>query len=100
MKAVGIKVLKAKLSQYVRLVKSGETVLVTERNEVVAELCPPRHEMPRPSTLAGELEALAEEGKVTLAAESIRAWKGVSSNLSFAEISSGQILDELRKESQ
>ena len=38
MKAVGVKVLKAKLSEYLRLVKAGETVLVTERDEVVAEL--------------------------------------------------------------
>ena len=38
MKAVGIKELKARLSEFVRLVKSGETVLVTERDEVVAEL--------------------------------------------------------------
>jgi prevent-host-death family protein len=31
MKAVGIKQLKAHLSEYVRLAKAGETVLVTER---------------------------------------------------------------------
>jgi len=37
MRAVGIKVLKAKLSEYVRLAKAGETILVTERDEVVAE---------------------------------------------------------------
>jgi antitoxin (DNA-binding transcriptional repressor) of toxin-antitoxin stability system len=39
---VGIKVLKNKLSEYVRLVASGETVLVTDRDRVVAELIPPR----------------------------------------------------------
>ena len=44
MKAVGIKELKARLSEFVRLVKSGETVLVTERDEVVAELRPARHQ--------------------------------------------------------
>ncbi len=42
MRAVGIKVLKNKLSEYVRLAASGETVLVTDRDRVVAELCPPR----------------------------------------------------------
>jgi prevent-host-death family protein len=42
MKAVGIRELKAKLSEYVRLVRSGEVVLVTDRGEVVAELSPPR----------------------------------------------------------
>ncbi|MBK8977813.1 MAG: type II toxin-antitoxin system Phd/YefM family antitoxin [Planctomycetes bacterium] len=42
MRAVGLKVLKNKLSEYVRLVAAGETVLVTDRDVVVAELIPPR----------------------------------------------------------
>jgi antitoxin (DNA-binding transcriptional repressor) of toxin-antitoxin stability system len=42
MRAVGIKVLKNKLSEYVRLASSGETVLVTDHDRVVAELGPPR----------------------------------------------------------
>jgi antitoxin (DNA-binding transcriptional repressor) of toxin-antitoxin stability system len=37
MRAVGLKVLKNKLSDYVRLAASGETVLVTDRDRVVAE---------------------------------------------------------------
>jgi len=37
-----VKVLKNKLSEYVRLAASGETVLVTDRDRVVAELGPPR----------------------------------------------------------
>jgi antitoxin (DNA-binding transcriptional repressor) of toxin-antitoxin stability system len=41
MRAVGLKVLKNKLSEYVRLAAGGETVLVTDRDRVVAELCPP-----------------------------------------------------------
>jgi antitoxin (DNA-binding transcriptional repressor) of toxin-antitoxin stability system len=42
MRAVGLKVLKNKLSEYVRLAATGETVLVTDRDRVVAELGPPR----------------------------------------------------------
>ena len=38
MKAVGIRELKAKLSQYLREVQQGEVVLVTEHNHVVAEI--------------------------------------------------------------
>ena len=41
MRAVGLKVLKNKLSQYVRLAEHGETVLVTDRDRVVAEIVPP-----------------------------------------------------------
>lgn len=44
MRAVGIKNLNSRLSEYVRLASQGETVLVTDRDRVVAELTPPRHE--------------------------------------------------------
>ena len=42
MRAVGLKVLKNRLSEYVRLAAGGETVLVTDRDRVVAELVSPR----------------------------------------------------------
>lgn len=42
MRAIGLKILKNKLSEYVRLAAGGETVLVTDRDRVVAELVPPR----------------------------------------------------------
>jgi antitoxin (DNA-binding transcriptional repressor) of toxin-antitoxin stability system len=41
MRAVGVKLLKNKLSEYVRLAAAGETILVTDRDQVVAELGPP-----------------------------------------------------------
>ncbi len=42
MSVVDLNVLKIKLSEYVRLVERGETVLVTDLDRVVAELVPPR----------------------------------------------------------
>jgi antitoxin (DNA-binding transcriptional repressor) of toxin-antitoxin stability system len=56
---VGIKVLKNKLSEYVRLAEHGETVLVTDRDRVVTELVPP--ETPRSPLLA---EAV-RQGRIT-----------------------------------
>ncbi len=41
MRAVGIRELKDRLSEYVRLAAGGEVVLVTDRDRVVAELAPP-----------------------------------------------------------
>ena len=41
MRSVDLKVLKSRLSKYVRLTASGETVLVTDRDLAVAELCTP-----------------------------------------------------------
>jgi antitoxin (DNA-binding transcriptional repressor) of toxin-antitoxin stability system len=42
MRCVGVKVLKNKLSEYLRLIAAGETILVTDRERVIAELIPPR----------------------------------------------------------
>lgn len=41
MRSVGIKMLNSRLSEYVRIAASGETVLVTDRDRVVAEMGPP-----------------------------------------------------------
>ena len=57
MRAVGLKVLKNKLSEYVRLAANGETILVTDRDRVVAELVPPRE--PRASWVSDALVAEA-----------------------------------------
>ena len=59
MRSVGLKVLKNKLSEYVRIAAAGEIVLVTDRDRVVAELGPPQ---------AGRSTLLAD----TLLAEAVR----------------------------
>lgn len=40
MQAVGIKQLKARFSEYVRRARQGETILILDREKVVAELIP------------------------------------------------------------
>jgi antitoxin (DNA-binding transcriptional repressor) of toxin-antitoxin stability system len=67
MTTVGIRELKNRLSDYLRRVRSGEGVLVTDRGEVVAELAPPGHGPASPSVPPGLL-ALARRGLVTLGA--------------------------------
>ncbi len=61
MTTVGIRELKNRLSHYVREVRGGETVLVTDRGEVVAELRPPAAEGESPSPSSG-LAELARRG--------------------------------------
>jgi len=61
MKAVAVKELKNRLSAYLREVKDGEVVLVTDRGRVVAELRQPSTGVP----LSGHdqvLERLCAEG--------------------------------------
>ena len=68
MKTVGVRELKNRLSEYLRDVRAGERVLVTDRGEVVAELAPPgqSHEPDVPAALL----ALVRRGLVTLGAPS------------------------------
>ena len=42
MGAIGLRELKNQLSRIVQRARSGETVVITDRGEVVAELSPPR----------------------------------------------------------
>ena len=67
MRSVGLKVLKNKLSEYVRLAEAGETVLITDRDRVVAELVPARA---RVSALLDDpvLAELVRKGVLTPAA--------------------------------
>jgi antitoxin (DNA-binding transcriptional repressor) of toxin-antitoxin stability system len=43
MKVVGTKMLKDNLSKYLRMVREGETILVADRDEVIAEIHRPVH---------------------------------------------------------
>ncbi len=64
MRAVGLKILKNKLSEYVRLAANGETILVTDRDRVVAELGPPAPTRGRNVTDA-QLAELVRQGVIT-----------------------------------
>jgi len=41
MRKVGLKILKNRLSEYIRLAAAGERVVVTDRGRAVAEIVPP-----------------------------------------------------------
>jgi antitoxin (DNA-binding transcriptional repressor) of toxin-antitoxin stability system len=67
MKTVGVRELKNRLSEYIRRVRSGDSVLVTDRGEVVAELAAPGHGATDLGLPPG-LRALSRSGLVTLGA--------------------------------
>ena len=67
MQTVGVRELKNKLSEYLRRVRLGERVLVTDRGEVVAEFLPPGQGQGDPSVPAG-LQSLNKRGLLTLGA--------------------------------
>lgn len=98
MKAVGIKQLKAHLSEYVRLAKAGETVLVTEREEVVAELRPARRQSPRAANEEDVLDALADSGEVQRASESRRGWRWHPKGVGLRAEATARIIRALRED--
>jgi prevent-host-death family protein len=53
---VGVRELKANLSKYMRYVKSGQTVTITERGKIVGRI------LPEPATLDERLAALQRAG--------------------------------------
>lgn len=67
MQTVGVRELKNKLSEYLRRVRLGERVLVTDRGEVVAELLPPGEGQVDPAVPVGLL-SLSKKGLLTLGA--------------------------------
>jgi prevent-host-death family protein len=73
MKSVGLRELKNRLSEYVRDVRSGNGVLVTDRGEVVAELLPPGPRVDEPN-VPSALVALARRGQLTLGASNEAAF--------------------------
>ncbi len=62
MRTVGLKVLKNKLAEYVRIASRGERVLISDRDRVVAELVPPE---------AGRSEGASDALLVSLVREGV-----------------------------
>ena len=60
MKAVGVRELKNRLSEYLRAVKQGEHVLITDRGQVIAELRQPSP-YPDPGGIPAALASLVRE---------------------------------------
>jgi antitoxin (DNA-binding transcriptional repressor) of toxin-antitoxin stability system len=63
MREVGLKILKNKLSEYVRLAAAGETIVITDRGRAVAEIVRPQ---PKPGSV---IERGIREGWITPATD-------------------------------
>ena len=98
MKAVGIKQLKARLSEYVRLARTGETILVSDRDEVVAELGPPRHQRAEDGSVSAALDRLAERGCLTRSSQPRDGWVWSPPSLGLSLDAVDDLLAELRRD--
>ena len=101
MMATGVKNLKTRLSEYLRYVRAGETVLVLDRDEVIAEIRPANR--PDLAVLGVEetLDALAASGELSLPTSTEPFSKALGGGLkrfsvSKLGVSSKQLIDEQR----
>jgi antitoxin (DNA-binding transcriptional repressor) of toxin-antitoxin stability system len=92
-RTVGLKVLKNKLSEYVRLAQGGEVILVTDRDRVVAELVPPRPGR-SPAVADAVLAELVRNGWLTPPARPFASAPARAPVAAFAELM--RELDESR----
>jgi antitoxin (DNA-binding transcriptional repressor) of toxin-antitoxin stability system len=84
---VNIRVLKDKLSAYLRLVERGDVVLVSDRGTVIAELRQPTLHQAAMNAAQGRLQQLAETGGVRLGLPNTpEAYRSAESHLSAAAI--------------
>src|SRR5262245_6307461 len=95
MKTVGIRELKNRLSDYIRQVRSGENVLVTDRGEVVAELAPPGHVKSDPDVPSGLL-ALSRRNLATIGARHDPNVYPVLARKRKRKLTASQLLDQER----
>ena len=73
---VGARELKTRLGTYLRRVREGRTVLVTDRGEPIAELRP----LPRDTSVPASLLKLSSKGAVTLpVSKSMAAFRPIQS---------------------
>jgi prevent-host-death family protein len=66
MRAAGVREIRDRLSEYLRLVAEGETVLVTDHGRVVAQLAPPPVHAAPPLSEEEALRRLAAAGKLRI----------------------------------
>jgi antitoxin (DNA-binding transcriptional repressor) of toxin-antitoxin stability system len=99
MKVVGVKQLKARLSEYLRAVRAGEVFLVTDRDEVVAELRPPRSAAPPPADdVEQAFESLLESGEVQAPRLAKGEWRWGPAGAGLPAGTADRVLDALREE--
>lgn len=99
MRVVGVKQLKARLSEYLRDVRRGEVFLVTDRDEVVAELRPARpSQLPPGDELEQAVENLLQTGELQPPRVPKGDWSWAARGAGLAPGTAARVLDELRGE--
>ena len=95
MKVVGIREIKNRLSEYIRLVAAGEDILITDRGEVVAEL--KRPDSRTYADMPAGLISMVREGRISYSGKNIASSYPATKRLTLRE-SSSRLLSEERED--
>jgi len=98
MRVVGIRELKARLSEYLRDVKRGDVFLVTDRGRVVAELRKPSPGAAEADDLAARMRRLVESGEASAPQLSREGWGWRPEGAGFSCEQVNELLDSVRSE--
>ena len=75
MKTIGSRELKNRLGRYLRLVRGGETIVVTDRGRKVAHIIPADAEEENPESLDKILKQFESEGHLRLGTRPFKRFK-------------------------
>lgn len=86
---IGIRDLKAQLSEYLRQVKAGETIIITEHGRPIGRI------VPEPESLKERIQRLVESGGLLWSGEYLKPFEPVGENTGDGLLS--DIVSELRE---
>lgn len=77
MQRVGSRELKNRLGRYLRAVRAGQSLIITDRGKPVAKLAPPNDPGPEENGLKERLKELEAQGLIRLAKRPLGKFKAV-----------------------
>jgi prevent-host-death family protein len=93
MKTVGSREFKNRMGRYMRAVRRGQSLLLTERGKPVAKVVPPDPEPAGEPTVMDILKRLEAEGKIRLAKRPLSKFRPIPSR---GKLASRMILEDRR----
>lgn len=79
MQKVGSREFKNRMGQYLKAVRRGQSLVITDRGEPVAKVVPPDQDKPEQPTLRKRLEELEAQGLIRLAKRPLGKFRAVPS---------------------
>lgn len=97
---VGIRNLKDSLSQYLKMVKGGERIIVTDHNRIIAEIIPASATDEKAELIGAYITEQANSGKLSPATRRTRLDRARSAGKPMAQQQIDDLYEQTRNERQ